>query len=302
MDQIVFGTGVAVAFHPVNYVKTLIQLGHEPLPPVQTTIPIFGTKRLIYPNALKYMKHIKSRDGFLGLYRGVSGRIVGCIASSFTAQYVTTKLKEVRSDLYREIEDDPEEGSIEDIKRSLADTCIETLSRCSGIIVSQPFVLLMTRWMAQFVNNESKYGSTLSSVQVIYKEEGISGFFKGLVARLVGEVMTIWLVNALVYVTDRYILPGNKTLAPFNNTASTMMVTQFTYPFHVVATNMMVTGCGLSAGSPPNMPPYDSWTHCYATLSRQNALKRGSSLFWRYYRGPTSCDLMSGDIIPLKMD
>lgn len=49
---------------------------------------------------------------------------------------------------------------------------------------------------------------------------------------------------------------------------------------------MAVTNSGLVAGSPSFMPHYNTWMHCWSDLSKQNQLKRGSSLFVRYYTGP----------------
>lgn len=42
----------------------------------------------------------------------------------------------------------------------------------------------------------------------------------------------------------------------------------------------------LKAGSPPNMPEYKTWLHCWKHLKSTNQIKRGSSLLWRYYTGP----------------
>lgn len=43
----------------------------------------------------------------------------------------------------------------------------------------------------------------------------------------------------------------------------------------------------LVAGSPPNMPIYDGWIDCYRHLKQIRGLKRGSSMLWRAYTGPT---------------
>ena len=44
----------------------------------------------------------------------------------------------------------------------------------------------------------------------------------------------------------------------------------------------------LAAGVPPQMPIYANWVDCWSDLSHKNQLKRGSSLLWRYYTGPTN--------------
>lgn len=50
---------------------------------------------------------------------------------------------------------------------------------------------------------------------------------------------------------------------------------------------MAVTNSGLMAGSPRLMPHYKSWVDCWADLSSNNQLKRGSSVLIRYYVGPS---------------
>lgn len=40
----------------------------------------------------------------------------------------------------------------------------------------------------------------------------------------------------------------------------------------------------LRAGSPPSMPIYNGWRHCYDTLKLAGDHKRGSSLFFRYVK------------------
>lgn len=47
----------------------------------------------------------------------------------------------------------------------------------------------------------------------------------------------------------------------------------------------MVSIRSLAAGNPPQMPIYSSWLECWRHLSRTDQLSRGSSLFFRYYKG-----------------
>ena len=49
---------------------------------------------------------------------------------------------------------------------------------------------------------------------------------------------------------------------------------------------MAVSRSGLAAGYPPMMPFYTSWWDCLKRLKAEGQLKRGSSLFFRYYTGP----------------
>lgn len=60
---------------------------------------------------------------------------------------------------------------------------------------------------------------------------------------------------------------------------------------------MAVAKSGLAAGQPPAMPLYNNWISCWLDLSRQNQLKRGSSLLIRYYVGPQV--IISGRAVPV---
>lgn len=78
------------------------------------------------------------------------------------------------------------------------------------------------------------------------------------------------------------------------------IATAVTYPFQVVSNCIAITGSGLKAGSPPHMPIYNSWIDCWTDLSRQNQLKRGSSLLVRYYTGPQM--FIGGRLVPIPQD
>jgi len=62
--------GGAIVSHPLMLVRTLIQVGFEPIrPKVQTSY--IGTKLLIFPGLASYARHIVKVDGWRGLFRGV---------------------------------------------------------------------------------------------------------------------------------------------------------------------------------------------------------------------------------------
>ncbi|XP_074662485.1 mitochondrial carrier homolog 2-like [Tubulanus polymorphus] len=286
--QVLSGIVVTSVFHPIGYAKTLIQLGHEPIAPKPTTT-FFGKEALAYPNVFKYIKYIKSVDGFFGMYRGLVPRIYGGVLSTFATNYVNEKLEDLFSEeeneVKAELDGDDEDTIIKSLRKFVKDTSKETVARVAGIIVNQPFQVIMVRSMAQFIGRETQYNSVFSSFQDIYEKEGILGFFAGIIPRLAAEVLTIWLANFTTYIINNYTIE-DKNLMPYTSIASGLLVTHFTYPFQLVANVMSVNNSGLAAGTPPHMPNYTSWQDCWAHLSRMGELKRGSSLFMRYYRGP----------------
>lgn len=139
------------------------------------------------------------------------------------------------------------------------------------------------------------------SVKEILNQEGIWGFFSGLIPKLLCDLTCIALASTTCYIVNKYYIrdQGNRTyFAGFIQ----FIYASLLYPLHVVSTCMAVTGSRwvfniksfaidffhsklflirLQAGQPPNMPVYYNWSHCWKNLYAQNEHKRGSSLFWR---------------------
>uniref|UniRef100_A0A3B3E262 Mitochondrial carrier 1 n=1 Tax=Oryzias melastigma TaxID=30732 RepID=A0A3B3E262_ORYME len=223
--------GVTAAKHPLVYVRLLIQVGHEPLPPTVGTM--FGRRVLYLPGFFSYARHIVSVDGKRGLFRGVSP----CVLSSLVSTVVRGKTKQVR---------------------------LRT-------------GLMSVRLMAQFVGREVKYSGIFSCVIRIFKEEGLSGFYVGLLPHLLGEVLLLWCRNLLAHFINSYAVDENVSVVGRSQIGVGLLM----YPFMLVADVMAVNNCGLAAGLPPRSPVFRSWLHCWNHLSQKGHLFRGSSLFFR---------------------
>ncbi|XP_078000113.1 mitochondrial carrier homolog 2-like [Glandiceps talaboti] len=284
LTPILLGVGLTAATHPMGYVKVLVQVGHEPLAPTLGR-NIFGRQQMQLPGLFTYIKHIKSVDGFLGLYRGFLPRL----CSGFAANIVTSRFQDFLND---PDEDDEERRKAVDksLNTVLVKTGKQTVARFAAIIASQPFHVITVRSMVQFVGRETKYSSVFGSFKEIYNEEGILGFFSGLIPRLLGEIFALWLANTLMHIINAYILDEEMANANEIRSYSTAVTGFFsnmlTYPFSLVSNVMTVNNCGLAAGDLPKMPIYVNWTDCWRDLSKTNQLKRGSSLFWRPYKPP----------------
>ncbi|KAK2575052.1 hypothetical protein KPH14_008792 [Odynerus spinipes] len=282
--------------HPIEYAKVLIQIGHEPIPP-RPTVTLFGQPALALPNVFQYVRYIKNVDGFTGCYRGLVPKLcaytISAIAFEKTSECISF------SDEPDKNIDDEELSEPERRTRCIHEFLRDLISKMVGIVVSHPLDVVMLRMMAQFVGGETKYNGLFRSFAEVYKENGIMGYYAGLVPRLIANAAVIVLVSSSTYVLNKYVI-RDQELKTY--TASTMkfLATTVTYPFLVVSHCMAVNDCGLVAGLPPNMPIYNSWLDCWAHLSSTNQLKRGSSLLWRYYTGPQV--IMNGKVIPINKD
>ncbi|XP_050315680.1 mitochondrial carrier homolog 2 [Anthonomus grandis grandis] len=286
---------VNTASHPFEYAKVLIQIGYEPLPP-RPAKTLFGKPALKLPNIFEYVKHIKTVDGFSGLYTGLAPKVCGNLLSSLAAQ----KCSDYFSEPQVEDPDFEDEESEEKRKEKwMSAMKCDILTHTAAIVVSQPFHVITIRMMAQFVGKETKYLGIFGSIKEIYHQNGVLGFFSGLVPRILGDLLSLILAGGLTYTINRYLVE-EKELKVYTAATMNFISTAIMYPFQVVSNCMAVSNSGLEIGSPPMMPHYTSWVDCWMDLSRHHQLKRGSSLLVRYYTGPHIT--VAGKLLPVTRD
>uniref|UniRef100_A0A8Q3WKF6 Mitochondrial carrier 1 n=1 Tax=Homo sapiens TaxID=9606 RepID=A0A8Q3WKF6_HUMAN len=248
---VALGAGVTALSHPLLYVKLLIQVGHEPMPPTLGT-NVLGRKVLYLPSFFTYAKYIVQVDGKIGLFRGLSPRLMSNALSTVTR------------------------GSM---KKVFPPDEIEQVSNKDDMKTS------LKKVVKEFVGREAKYSGVLSSIGKIFKEEGLLGFFVGLIPHLLGDVVFLWGCNLLAHFINAYLVDDSfsQALAIRSYTKFVMgiAVSMLTYPFLLVGDLMAVNNCGLQAGLPPYSPVFKSWIHCWKYLSVQGQLFRGSSLLFR---------------------
>lgn len=272
------------AAHPFEYAKVLIQIGHEPISPSPTTT-FLGKPALKLPNIFEYVKYIKSVDGFTGCYRGIVPKVCGNIVGVVTSSKIARKYDKLEK--HSEELDDPDNllDSMNSREKFICNVKRDIVCRVSSIVVSHPFHVITVRIMAQFVGSESTYSGLFGSIAEIYRQNGIMGFFAGLIPRVLGDVLYTVLAASLTYALNTYVCQESE-IQTYTSTTMTFLASAITYPFQVVSNCMAITGSGLAAGAPPNMPLYTSWFDCWFDLSQKGQLKRGSSLLIRYYAGP----------------
>ncbi|XP_037266288.1 mitochondrial carrier homolog 1 isoform X1 [Falco rusticolus] len=168
---VVLGAGLAAASHPLLYVKLLVQVGHEPLPPTVGR-NVLGRKVLYLPGFFTYARHIVEVDGKRGLFRGLTPRLISSTLSTITRGSVKKAFP---------LEDMEHVSNKDDVKTSLRkvvkETSHEMMMQCVSRVVSHPLHVISMRCMVQFVGREVKYSGVFSAIGRIFKEEGILGFF-----------------------------------------------------------------------------------------------------------------------------
>ncbi|XP_055690993.1 mitochondrial carrier homolog 2 [Lutzomyia longipalpis] len=291
--------GLQSALHPFEYAKVLIQIGYEPVAP-RPVRSILGYDTMVLPNIFQYVKYIRGVDGYSGCFRGLAPRLVGTVVSTLGSERIAKHFgcveEKESSDYDDEVASDSDgyqigriedSGVIEERERRVFQRKLkrDIIIHTSTILIAQPFQVISIRMMAQFVGRETIYSSIWASMKEIYHDHGLLGFFSGLVPRLVGDITCLVLASTTAYFVNKHFVSDkdSRKLVPiFTN----FVYSTIFYPFQVVSVCMSLTGASLAAGRPPHMPIYSHWRECWQHLNCTGELKRGSSLFWRYYRTP----------------
>ena len=300
-----FGELVSTAFfsiplYPLAFVKTLIQVGHEPVEPQQKFSWLFGRYNYYYPGLLGYSKAIIRQEGWTGLFRGVKHNFLlnfsSLWGSSLLRPLVCWQVNKVLGPFLEsgDVPDTEPPDTMRSIatrgSRMLASSLITSLT---VEVLIHPFKVITVRCISQAVGHETAYSGIWSSIREVYQTEGIRGFYSGLVPALLGHTCAIFIHTTLwlLFEVISAAIPsqiGKITVKVLSMPMLAFMPASYAYPFFNVSTHMMVNNVGLAAGLPPNMPVYVSWMDCFRQLKASGHLYRGSSnLFSRFaYEDP----------------
>uniref|UniRef100_A0A8C2YWD5 Mitochondrial carrier homolog 2 n=1 Tax=Cyclopterus lumpus TaxID=8103 RepID=A0A8C2YWD5_CYCLU len=269
--QVLLGSGLTVLSHPLMYIKVLIQVGHEPLAP-SLGRNLFGRQVSQLPGLFAYAKHIIKIDGKAGLFKGLGPRLcagsIGTIVHSNVVQVAPQQ-----------------EGNKLLCLFSLPQTTKEMIARSCATIVTHPFHVITLRCMVQFIGRETKYSGVFDSIVTVYREEGVLGFFAGLIPRLLGDVLSLWICNLLAHLINTYAIDDSMShtgeIKNCSQAVTGFFASMLTYPFVLVSNLMAVNNCGLAGGLPPYASVCPTWVDCWRHLSREGNMSRGNSLFFR---------------------
>uniref|UniRef100_A0A8C3M3D9 Mitochondrial carrier homolog 2 n=1 Tax=Geospiza parvula TaxID=87175 RepID=A0A8C3M3D9_GEOPR len=287
-SQVLLGSGLTVLSQPLMYVKVLVQVGYEPLPPTLGR-NIFGRQVYQLPGLFSYAKHIVKVDGRAGLFKGLTPRLCSSAIGTVVHSKVLQRYQKAeQAELFPPDSCFPlqpgarRESSLEQV---LKETSQEMVARSAATLITHPFHVITLRCMVQFIGRETKYSGTLSAFATIYREEGILGFFAGLIPRLLGDILSLWLCNMLAYLINTYALENGVSamteMKSYSQAVTGFFASMLTYPFVLVSNLMAVNNCGLAGGLLPYAPTYSSWLDCWSQLQREGNMSRGNSLFLR---------------------
>jgi len=316
-EEAIGRTAIALVGHPFEYVKVLIQLGYEPIPPWPTK-SLFGRPRLALPNVFTYLGYIRRQDGLAGVYRGFSGRLATDLVKGFVLVNCTKWQEEIFGPLpdankkskkgrRNSGDEDTEESQFDEpdtlqpfnvrLKYLIQKLSRETLSRSAAIIISHPFHVITIRMCAQFIGKETQYDTLWGAITDIYahgNQSGLSCFYVGVVPRLIGEISLIWLSSGIVFMITSTFESNNSAITAYISACVNLLVNTVLYPFHLCSTVLAVNGPGAESLKASQLnPTFDSWREAWKYLAQTGQHKRGSSLIWRYHPEITRAALYS---------
>uniref|UniRef100_A0A674MPT6 Mitochondrial carrier homolog 2 n=1 Tax=Takifugu rubripes TaxID=31033 RepID=A0A674MPT6_TAKRU len=276
--QVLLGSGLTVLSHPLMYIKVLIQVGHEPLPPTLGR-NLFGRQVYQLPGLFAYAQHIIRIDGKVGLFKGLGPRLcAGTIGTLVHGRVVQVSCAR------RCILGGEQKAADGSCRKVVNETTREMLARSCATIVTHPFHVITLRCMIQFIGRETKYSGVLDSIVTVYREEGVLGFFAGLIPRLLGDVFSLWICNLLAHFLNTYAIDESMShtgeIRNCSQAVTGFFASMLTYPFVLVSNLMAVNNCWREA-SPPYASVYPTWVDCWRHLSREGNMSRGNSLFFR---------------------
>ena len=295
LPQLVLRAFFNMPLYPVKYVQRLIQLGYEVSPPEKRFSFVFQQYMYYYPGVVGYARIIYRAEGWKGLYRGAFASfaedVVGLTASTFVRPVVQSAVNKIPLPFYTAESGDVPDTDPTDSLPSILTRGTRTFlgNLISNFIVQfaiHPFHVITVRTMAQYVGKETTHISVVDSIKEIYRVEGVSGFYAGIVPALLGHVCTcvihssLWLMFEIIVANISHDMGKLvvKTLIAMPLLA--YVPNSYSYPFFLMMNVMAVNNSGLAAGSPPNMPIFTGWMDCYRYLKSTGHLYRGSVILF----------------------
>ena len=286
---------VNVPVYPIRFVQVLIQLGYEPNPPQKRYSILFRQHLYYYPGLFSYARAIMREEGWRALYRGVGASVVNEVvhltAMSILAPRVSQAVKWLPLNVVENGDDVPDTEEnlqtsrvvvVRHTRNFIYSVTLETLVE----LASHPFHVITIRAMAQHIGREDIFSSVWGSMKEIYREEGISGFYAGIVPAVLNHVCSLFIYNFLRVAFELVVMRvssnwGKLVIQGLIEVPLLMYLPRtYSYPFDLMTNMMAVNNCRLKAGLPPNMPAFGGWRDCYRYLKSSGTLYRGSVIFF----------------------
>ena len=272
-------------------ITTLVQLGHEPVPPRKRYNLILLQQLWYYPGIIGYGRSIIRDRGWRGLYRGAFPCIIEGVITDVVSDHLYPSILSLVNHLpLQEVEtaDNDTPDNVENVSttrativRAIKGFLVLSVSKCTTEMISRPFKVISLRAIAQHVGQETLYSSFRQSVRQIYAEEGLVGFYRGLAPALLEHVLSSLLFEVIIVTLEEIVKRIPSTflklgLVLVKVPIAAYFARSYTYPFRLVSNVMAVNGSGLAVA----VPTYTDWRDCWNQLSATGNLYRGSAILF----------------------
>lgn len=296
MNKIGISVILNSVFYPTQIVRNLIQIGYEPLPPRKIYSRVWRTTRMVYPGFLSYMKYLYGENGLSGLYRGsfqyVTSHVVYLITSETLKGPVDRFVTRASNRMgFGPIHDVPDnEDAVMEFKYALQQAVRKFLTSCildtAATTMAHPFRVLALRGMVQTVGGETVYSGWISPFTEVFAEEGIKGFFIGLVPLIIARWINNFVQEGLLLLLTTFIKQTPKDPYQKMGLALTPHVAGYfgtlsMYPNIYTSNLVIIRAAKLVGASCPLIPTDDTWMGVLATLYRRGQWFYGTPSFSR---------------------
>ncbi|KNC82316.1 hypothetical protein SARC_05408 [Sphaeroforma arctica JP610] len=162
-----------IATLPFEVVRTLIQLGHEPVPPVPKVkgVSLLGTRKLAMylPNGFTYWRHLKADIGWKALYRPLSSKLFALMAEQSAREHVRTHLSShIGMDLNATLTDEQLAFDKKSLNSYLKGCAVEATAATVATVASFPFAVTFERCVTELIfENVSSYSNPFAIWRVV---------------------------------------------------------------------------------------------------------------------------------------
>ncbi|KAJ3324582.1 hypothetical protein HDV06_006475 [Boothiomyces sp. JEL0866] len=211
------GASSTLLMHPFDVLKTKMQVKENSK---------FGLRNII--------SSIHRNEGIRGFYRGISPNFVGATVSWGMYFFWYSHLKDMfRTTTTKKL------NALEHLTAS-AGAGITSIN--SGILTSlatNPVWVVKTRVFTQSPDDSNAYKGVLDGLSKIYKNEGVKGFYRGIIPALFG--VSHGAIQFMAYEELKSLYSHDSALKTIGlASVSKLFATLFTYPYQLVKARMQV--------------------------------------------------------------
>ncbi len=289
VDHVVAACIKVPLMHPMRVVSTLIQFGYEPVEATRQYSVILRRYFFYYPGIIGYSRAIVNERGWRALYRGVGPAVAEEVVSLLMGDFLRRGVVSLMNKLpIFEVQGGNEEtpDNVENINttratfvRATKGFFILSLSKCALELITRPFHVITARAIAQHVGQETKYSGFIPAVKEIFADEGIKGFYAGLVPSLIYHVLNSLLYEIIIVLAEESakIIPIvilKVGLVTIKVPMASYITRSYTYPFSLVGNIMTINNTSLAAAS--LNPKFSRWNDCWKYLKQSGNCYRGN--------------------------